>query len=130
MRLKRWMCSVAALALSAAAGAQPAPDPVELVRLAKQADQENNEKARLYAYREEEVTREIDKNGQESNRHGETWDVIGLEVVDRCGRRSHGARRTGSDSRRIAPAERLVDRISKRAGRGGRVAGARVSHPL
>ena len=55
------------------------PDPLELMRKSAQADKANGEKESQYAYREYKVTRQIDKNGKETDRETETWDVIGLE---------------------------------------------------
>ncbi|MGH9646309.1 MAG: hypothetical protein ACRD4E_05770 [Bryobacteraceae bacterium] len=71
--------AIAALCSAAAFAQPPQPDAVELFLRSARAEKANSEKANQYAYREYRVTREIDKNGKESNRQTETWDVIGLE---------------------------------------------------
>ena len=63
--------------LASAALAQP--NAVELFLLSAQAEKANSEKVREYTYREYKVTQEIDKDGKETHRQTETWDVIGLE---------------------------------------------------
>src|SRR5262245_21577555 len=55
------------------------PDPVDLMRRSAKAEKENNSKRRQYAYREYKVNRDFDKNGKETGRETETWEVIGLE---------------------------------------------------
>jgi len=55
------------------------PDPVELMRMSVAPRKANEEKVRQYAYRERQITRAVDKNGNETESHSETWDVIGLE---------------------------------------------------
>ena len=67
-------------ALGSAAFAQPTvPNAIELLRRSVQPEKINSEKARQYAYREYQVTQERDKNGKDTERKTETWDVIGLE---------------------------------------------------
>ena len=67
-------------ALGSAAFAQPTgPNAIELLRRSIQPEKVNAEKARQYAYREYQITQERDKNGKETDRKTETWDVIGLE---------------------------------------------------
>jgi hypothetical protein len=69
----------AALLLHAGAAMADGPDPVELARKSIDAVNANGAKARQYAYREYKVTRQLDRNGQETGRETWTWDVIGLE---------------------------------------------------
>jgi len=64
---------------SIAYGQASNPNPVELMRKSAVTLKANEEKMRQYAYRERQLTRVVDKNGKETNRHSETWDVIGLE---------------------------------------------------
>ena len=63
--------------LAPAALAQP--NAVDLFLLSAQAEKANSEKIREYTYREYKVTQELDKDGKETHRQSETWDVIGLE---------------------------------------------------
>jgi hypothetical protein len=70
---------ILALLGSRALAQPPRPDAVELFLRSAQVEKANSDKARQYAYREYRVNQEIDKNGNESNRQTETWDVIGLE---------------------------------------------------
>jgi hypothetical protein len=57
----------------------PRPDAVELLLRSAPIEKANFEKIRQYAYREYRISQEFDKDGKETNRHTETWDVIGLE---------------------------------------------------
>ena len=70
---------ILALATVSGALAQPAVDALELIRRTAAPEKDNSGKASQYAYREYWVTREMDKNGKETSRKTETWDVIGLE---------------------------------------------------
>ena len=55
------------------------PDPIELIRQSDKAEKDNNQKVLQYAFREYKVTQDFDKNGKQTDRHTETWDVVGLE---------------------------------------------------
>jgi len=55
------------------------PNAIDLFLLSAQAEKANSEKISEYTYREYKVTQEIDKDGKETDRQTETWDVIGLE---------------------------------------------------
>lgn len=55
------------------------PDVLDLSRRSMQAMEANRPKARQYAYREYKVSVEHDKNGKETDRETQTWDIIGLE---------------------------------------------------
>ena len=54
-------------------------DLADLLKRAEAANKENGKKAEQYAYREHTIQRHLDKNGKETERESETWDVIGLE---------------------------------------------------
>jgi len=68
-----------ALLYISALGRAADPDPVELARRSIAFDKINQKQARQYAYRQYKVTRSVDRNGNETARETETWDVIGLE---------------------------------------------------
>src|SRR5689334_1580333 len=61
------------------AGLAEERDAVEIARKSVEAVKANNAKMRQYAYREYKVTWDLDKNGKETDRRTETWEVIGLE---------------------------------------------------
>ena len=74
------------LAIAAALLCSPAfaqsmvtPDPVALMRRSVAAEKANSAKAQQYTYRYYKVNIDFDKNGKESERRSETWDIIGLE---------------------------------------------------
>ena len=73
----RWIATAFLLFSSAARGS--GADAVELGRKSVQAMAENRDKSRRYAFREYYVNRDFDKNGKETGRETQTWDVIGLE---------------------------------------------------
>ena len=77
MRLIARLCLILAGVEPAAFGQHP--DPAELLRRSDEAGKVNGEKSQQYAYREYKVTQEFDKNGKQTDRQTETWDVIGLE---------------------------------------------------
>ena len=79
MRFRLILALLGALPGSMALAQPPRPDAVDLFLRSAQVEKANSDKVRRYAYREYKVTQEIDKNGKESNRQTETWDVIGLE---------------------------------------------------
>ena len=56
-----------------------APDVADILRRSALAAKANNPKASLYAYREHIINLQVGKNGKETDRRTETWDVIGLE---------------------------------------------------
>jgi hypothetical protein len=60
-------------------GLDPWLDLDDLMRRSALADKANEDKARLYAYRERRVTFHVDKDGKKSERSRQTWDVVGLE---------------------------------------------------
>src|SRR5436190_4891792 len=72
---------IAAALLCSHAFAQSAvtPDPVALMRRSVAAEKANSAKAQQYTYRYYNVNVDFDKNGKESERRSETWDIIGLE---------------------------------------------------
>ena len=77
--IMRFLPIVAAVIGSSALGQPAAPDAAELIRRSAQAEKANSEKLRQYAYRAYNVTQQKDKNGKDTERRTETWDVIGLE---------------------------------------------------
>jgi hypothetical protein len=79
MRFALSLALLGALPGSGALAQPPAPDAIELFLRSAQVEKTNSDKAQQYAYREYRVNQEIDKNGKESSRQTETWDVIGLE---------------------------------------------------
>jgi hypothetical protein len=79
MRFSLILALLGALLESGALAQPPRPDAVDLFLRSSQIEKTNSEKISQYAYREYKVTQQVDKNGKESDRHTETWDVIGLE---------------------------------------------------
>jgi hypothetical protein len=67
------------LLLPAACAMADGPDPVDLIRKSITAEDANGAKAQQYAYREYKTQRGLDRNGKETDRETQTWDVIGLE---------------------------------------------------
>ena len=64
------------LLLCACASAVAAtPDPIELARKVGLGQCSKG----AYAWRQHEITVQLDKNGKETHRESKTWDVIGLE---------------------------------------------------
>ena len=68
-----------ALFLIAAAAYAQQPGTAELIDKWIAATEINNKKSAQYAYREHTIFREVDKDGKETGRRTETWEVIGLE---------------------------------------------------
>jgi hypothetical protein len=72
--------AISALLLTCLAYAQTTPpDPVELMRRSTAAQKDNSVKVRQYTFHEYKVNRELDKDGKETGRETETWEVMGLE---------------------------------------------------
>jgi hypothetical protein len=54
-------------------------DPAELIRQSDKAERTNSQRVLQYAFREHKVTQDFDKNGKQTDRQTQTWDVVGLQ---------------------------------------------------